>query len=229
MNLHPQARARAERWAARGLLCLLLAFAGAAGASAQATPDPARAHYEVGVQEFRDGHFNEAIGEFKAADALRPSPALSFNIAQAYERLADLQNARHYYEEYLDRNPKAEDRRSVEATIASIDAKLAQAMPSVNPILVTPDAPPVAEVETPRPRSHVASALLLGAGAVGLLTGGALNFAAASAANGVQPGGPATGVYGQVSTLYTGALIGYGVGALLGVAGVVTYLLENNR
>ena len=211
-------------------LLLLPTLLGSGVAWAQGDIDPARAHYEAGVRQYREGHFNEAIGEFKAADALKPSPALSFNIAQSYEKMADLPNARRYYQEYLERNPKAEDRPSVETTISSIDAKLAQNESVSAPILVTtPEPPAAAEPTSEKPRSHLMSSVLLGAGAFGLLTGGTLNLLAASAANSAQNGGSAQNVYGQVSELYTGALIGYGVGALLGVAGVVTYILENKR
>ncbi len=199
----------------------------------------AKSQYELGVRAYHDGRFADAIDEFKAADALRPSPALSFNIAQCFEKQADLKSARHYYEEYLQRKPTAEDRQSVQTTIASIDAKLAQEGAQPAPILVTaaePPAPaPVASTTeaVPPTHRHVASWLLLGAGAAGLLTGGALNFAASQIAEGptsvVQSGAQVQAAYNQANSLWTGALIGYGVGAALGIAGFVVYFVENKK
>lgn len=203
-------------------------------AAAQTNEAAAKSHYELGVRAYRDGHFGDAIDEFKAADALKPSPALSFNIAQCFERLADLKSARHYYEEYLVRKPTAEDRQSVQTTIASIDAKLAQEVRQTAPILVTAAEPtaPAATASEPAPPAHrhLASWILLSAGAAGLLTGGGLNFAASQIANGptttVQSGAQVQAAYSQANSLWTGALISYGVGAALGIAGFVVYVVE---
>jgi hypothetical protein len=66
---------------------------------------------------------------------------------------------------------------------------------------------------------------------VGLLTGGVLNFAAYETANGpttsVQSGAQVQASYNQANGIYTGALIGYGVGAALGIAGFIVYFVEN--
>ncbi len=90
---------------------------------ALAQADPAADHYKAGVTHFHAGQFAEAIQEFRAADAIRPSPVLSFDIAQCFEKMADLSNAKSAYQDYLRRAPNADDRQAVEATIASIDQK----------------------------------------------------------------------------------------------------------
>ncbi|MHB1846047.1 MAG: outer membrane protein assembly factor BamD [Deltaproteobacteria bacterium] len=196
----------------------------------------AKARYEAGLREYHAGDFAHAIDDFKAADALHESPALSFDIAQAYEKEADLPNARRYYAQYLERKPNADDRPSVEATIASIDAKLAQAEVAPAPIVVTnPEPPPPVTAATigQRHGGHLASELFLGAGAVALLTGGTLNFFASQAA--AQPGqslespNSIANQYSMANGLWTGALIGYGVGAALAITGVVLYALESPK
>src|SRR5581483_10747347 len=96
---------------------------------AVAQVDPAADHYKAGVARFHAGQYADAIQEFRAADAIRPSPVLSFDIAQCYEKMADLPNAKAAYQDYLRLAPNAEDREAVEATIASIDQKLAQQEP----------------------------------------------------------------------------------------------------
>jgi tetratricopeptide (TPR) repeat protein len=223
-------------------LAVLLTFATpllAMRAAAETDDTAAKNHYEVGVRAYHEGRFADAIDEFKAADALKPSPALSFNIAQCFEKQADLKSARHYYEEYLQRKPNADDRQSVQTTIASIDAKLAQEGSQSAPILVTAAEPaaavPVAAANEQEPPAHrhLASWILLGAGAAGLITGGGLNFAAAQVAAGptsvVQSGAQVQAAYNQANNLWTGALIGYGVGAALGIAGFIVYFVENKR
>jgi tetratricopeptide (TPR) repeat protein len=219
-------------------LLILAAPLQATKAVAQTNEAAAKSHYDLGVQDYHDGRFADAIDEFKAADVLHPSSALSFNIAQCFEKQADLKSARHYYEEYLQRKPAAEDRQSVQTTIASIDAKLAQEGNQAAPIVVTTEPAtqaPGATASEPAPRAHkhLVSWILLGAGAVGLIAGGGLNFAAASEANyptTTQQQGPAVAAdYAQANNLFAGALIGYGVGAALGIAGFIVYFMENKK
>ncbi len=211
----------------------------AASAPGPATPslsaDAAKSAYLEGVRQYREGAYAAAVESFQTADRLRSSPSLSFDIAQCYERMAALEKARRYYEEYLRRAPDADDRQAVEATIASIDARLAQPAnpPAPAPILVEANTtkPPEASVRAvASAHASLAAWLLLGAGAVGLLTGGGLNLGAAMAANYpttvVQPGAAVESNYGLATHLFTGAIVSYALGAALGIAGAVVYTLD---
>jgi tetratricopeptide (TPR) repeat protein len=199
-------------------------------ASAQEQPkDPAKLS-EAAMSEYKAGKFAEAIRDFQAADAARPSPALLFNIAACYEKLADLKNARAAYVEYLRRSPNAEDRTQVETAIASIDARLSQENAQVAPVLLT--APETTVVnEAPPAHSHLLGLVLLGAGAVGLAAGGGLQIAAASQASYptsvIQTGNQVSADYSTANGLLTGAIIGYGVGGALAIAGAVAFYLES--
>jgi hypothetical protein len=44
---------------------------------------------------------------FRQADAIAPSAPLSFNVARAYDKLADASNALRWYRDYLRRAPQA--------------------------------------------------------------------------------------------------------------------------
>ncbi|HUB08410.1 MAG TPA: hypothetical protein VMB50_15490 [Myxococcales bacterium] len=96
---------------------------------------------------------------------------------------------------------------------------------------VPPEPPPEEAAAEASPPRHVASWVLLGLGGVGLLTGGAFNLAAASAANG-NPTALATGAPNptpQSNGLWAGAIISYSVGAALGLAGAVVYYVESKH
>jgi anti-sigma factor RsiW len=54
------------------------------------------------------------------AYALQPEPVILFNLARAYEGLGDLQKAIEAYGRYLDRDPSASDRKSIEQRIATL-------------------------------------------------------------------------------------------------------------
>jgi len=84
----------------------------------------ARRHYTAGVESYEAGQFRDAIDHFLEANRLAPSPALSFNIARAYEKLGDDAGALGFYRDYLRRAPEAEDRAEVERIIAELESRL---------------------------------------------------------------------------------------------------------
>ena len=212
------------------LLALLLASFPANAQLRKSTPADADRLYETGKAEYQAGKFSEAIRDFKAADVLKPSPALSFNIAACYERLTDLRSARAAYVEYLRRSPDADDRAKVEITIAAIDARLAQDQGQSTPLLLPAPEPSVAQVG-PETHRHLASLLLLSFGAAGLLAGGGLQIGAWSQAHypttTVQTGAAVSGDYSSANALLDGAIVGYAVGGALTVAGAIVYALES--
>jgi tetratricopeptide (TPR) repeat protein len=110
---------------------LLLAAVPAAPALAQAPrPAPtdlkaqARAHYDRGAGFYKQARYREAIAEFQEAYRLRPHGVIHFNLAQCYERLGDIPAALQAYHEYLRAVPDAEDRRTVVAAMANLEARL---------------------------------------------------------------------------------------------------------
>ena len=107
---------------------------------------------------------------------------LSFDVAQCYEKMADSAAAKSAYQDYLRRAPNAEDRPAVEATIASIDQKLAQ-QPRDTVVLVpaTPPSPasspgPGLQISASRSGPNLALGITLASiGAAGLIAGAILN------------------------------------------------------
>jgi tetratricopeptide (TPR) repeat protein len=123
---------RAQHYAF-GLLVAILTLSLPAAAdpgsgSAEASPEALRAEaktkYEEGAQAYSAGRFKDAVDFFLAADHLSPSAPLSFNIARAYEKLADDADALRWYRDYLRRSPNAENGESVRALIATLAASL---------------------------------------------------------------------------------------------------------
>ena len=84
----------------------------------------AKAHFEKGAALYREQRYEEAVIAFLAADRLTPNPALSFNIARAYERLDDTSSALRWYRDYLRRSPDAGNASDVEAKVQALDAAL---------------------------------------------------------------------------------------------------------
>lgn len=99
----------------------------------------AKRRYQRGVEQYRAGRYAEAVVAFLEADRLAPSPALSFNIARAYERLDDTSGALRWYRDYLRRSPGAKNAPDVKARIASLAARLAQSGVQQLSVLSTPD------------------------------------------------------------------------------------------
>lgn len=80
----------------------------------------------LGQQAFKEGRYREAAGQFEAALALRPRPALHFNLARCWEALGESAKAARAYREYLRLAPDAADRAVVTASLASLDGQLAK-------------------------------------------------------------------------------------------------------
>lgn len=140
-----------HRLAFRHLLAAALSLnLGAWGAPAAAESSSTEAHvearrsdakrrYQRGVEQYRAGRYAEAVVAFLEADRLAPSPALSFNIARAYERLDDTSGALRWYRDYLRRNPHAKNAPEVKARVASLAARLAQTGVQQLSVLSMPD------------------------------------------------------------------------------------------
>lgn len=108
---------------------------------------------QQGRRDYDAGRFEKAIAEFLAADALRPVPALAYNVAQAYEKLGRNDKAVVYLRKYLEEAPAAPDRAAVEATIKNL---LAETGSPVVVVTTGGESPPV---EKPAPPPAPAAAV----------------------------------------------------------------------
>jgi tetratricopeptide (TPR) repeat protein len=77
------------------------------------------------VKAYARGKYQEAIALFSAADAQFPKAAFSFNVARAYEALADVSSALAYYRDYLRRAENPPDALEVNRRIGVLAAQLA--------------------------------------------------------------------------------------------------------
>jgi tetratricopeptide (TPR) repeat protein len=89
----------------------------------------AKTHFEAGKNAYNAGDYPTAIREFKAAEALRPSPVLDYNIGLANEKLGKKRVAVKYYKRYLEGMPNAANRSTVEGSIAQLEREIAAAPP----------------------------------------------------------------------------------------------------
>jgi hypothetical protein len=106
----------------------------------------AKAHFEAGKNAYNAGDYTTAIREFKAAELLRPSPILDYNIGLANEKLGKKRVAVKYYRRYLEQMPNATNRSTVEASIAQLEREIAaatgQPTPPSQPVEQPADLPP---------------------------------------------------------------------------------------
>src|SRR6478735_3304394 len=84
----------------------------------------AKSKYQQGAEAYSAGRFKDAVDLFLAADQLAPSAPLSFNIARAYEKLADDAGALRWYRDYLRRNPDANNAATVRPLITALAESL---------------------------------------------------------------------------------------------------------
>ena len=103
--------------------------AAAAPAGDDATMAQAKQHFETGRNAYNAGDYVTAIREFKAAEALRPSPILSYNIGLANEKLGKRRVAVKYYRRYLEQQPNAANRGEVEQKVTTLEAAIAAEPP----------------------------------------------------------------------------------------------------
>jgi len=107
------------RTASRWLLAAVL-VATAWGVSAPAEAADFRALYDEGATAYGAGHYEEAIGHFEAAFAIKAHPLCLFNIGQSYRKLDDLDNAIAAYEKYLATGPSDDLVKETESYLADL-------------------------------------------------------------------------------------------------------------
>ncbi len=110
--------------------------------STAADPDQrkadARRHFKAGAKAYAAGKYSDAIDQFLEANRLVPSPALSYNIARAYDKIGNAAQALSFYRDYLRRAPNASDKQSVDATIDKLEKALMQKGVQQVTVLSTP-------------------------------------------------------------------------------------------
>ncbi|HEU4730943.1 MAG TPA: tetratricopeptide repeat protein [Kofleriaceae bacterium] len=155
-------RATAPHIALAGLAAVALAVAPATARGDNAwsgnIPAKARALADRGRAYHDAGDYAAAIAAFTQAYVIAPSPALLFNLAQAYRLQGSCDDAALMYQRYLATNPSPEGRALAQTHLASVERcmhKLALHIPLEDtpvqlaipippaPIAVTKAAPPV--------------------------------------------------------------------------------------
>lgn len=114
--------------------------AGSAGPDPGAAPPPSQSANatlksltEAGVRLYERGDFAGAIQSFSAGYALRPKPVFLFNIAQAYRKSGQDQNALSFYGKFIAASPQSPYRAEAEAYIAYLRGKLGLDRPPARP------------------------------------------------------------------------------------------------
>jgi tetratricopeptide (TPR) repeat protein len=105
----------------------------------------AKQHFETGRNAYNAGDYMTAIREFKAAEQLRPSPILDYNIGLANEKLGKRRVAVKYYKRYIELQPNAANKAEVEGKITQLEADIAASPP---PVAQPGGAQPGAQTET---------------------------------------------------------------------------------
>jgi len=207
-------------------------------------PAKARTLAERGRAFHDAGEYSQAIAAFTLAYVIAPSPALLFNLAQAYRLQGNCDDAALMYRRFLATNPAPEQRALAESHLANVERCLhkiglhipletasahATAAPLAQMRLTATDAPPVSR------RAQIEKDV-----GVGLAIGGGVSLAVAAyyavqahdAANDVAAAYARGGKWQQIAPIddrgqsaATRAKL-FGAGGALGLAGgIVTYLL----
>ena len=213
------------------------AWSGGVPAKARTLAERGRAYHDA-------GDYAKAISAFTQAYVMAPSPALLFNLAQAYRLQGDCDDAALMYRRYLAANPSPEGRVLAEIHLANVERcvhKLSLHIPveiaADRSLVPRPPAALAATASAPAPsrkaqlEKDVGVGLMLGGGfALGVATyytvqaHAAANDVAAAYAKGAKWKDVAP-IDAQGKTFATRAKI-FGAGGALGVAGgLVTYLI----
>lgn len=184
-----------------GVLGLALLLA--APASALAGDEPAvriaRIHLRAGMADYDEGRYAEAAAEMEQAYAVKPLPALQYNMAQCYDRLGRWNDAVRAYESYLAGTPSSDETEVVKKRVGNLReraeaAAAGRAQTERDPEKVVFKTLVVyREVPAPPGRAARAAGYGLGVlGLAGLATGIAFAVLTSHASRDVQGGGSVT-------------------------------------
>jgi tetratricopeptide (TPR) repeat protein len=231
----------------RGAIVLAAALASApmaARGDESPIPDKARILAKRGRAFHDAGNYSNAIEAFTQAYVIAPSPALLFNLAQAYRLQGNCNDAALMYRRFLTTHPEPEQRALAETHLASVERcmyKLALHIP-VEPgarSRLVPE-PPSAAVAATRDAPASSRAQIEKEVGIGLVAGGSLSLAIAAyyALEAHRAADDVTAAYakgGQWKDIAHSDARGrwaattaqlFGAGGALGIAsGIVTYLI----
>lgn len=105
------------------------------------TDQEARAIFMAAQVAFDEGRFESAVQYFLQSFRLSGRPELLYNIGNTYDRLQQPEQALHYFDQYLQQRPNAENNKQVEARTRLLRQAVDQRRTSVN----TPVAVPTPE------------------------------------------------------------------------------------
>ncbi len=122
------------------------AAAGAGDTPAVSAGDMQRAKelFGEGQKLYKAGEYIKALAKFEEAYAVRPHPAISYNIGKCYEQLGENGKAMRAFRDYLRMQPEAKDKESVLDAIANLERRLKEK--GLQQMLVFAD-PPTAKIE----------------------------------------------------------------------------------
>lgn len=217
--------------------------------AASSVPAKARALADKGRAAHDAGDYNGAIVAFTQAYAMAPSPALLFNLAQAYRLQGNCDDAALMYRRFLDTNPSPEARSIAEGHLANVERcmhKVALGIPVATPAVaasssVAATAPrghalgTTARIEGPSHKAELEKDIGMGlviGGTAALAVAGyyalRAHNAAADVADAYEKGGKWKDIQpiDERGKTASSRAWGFGIGGALGVtAGVVTYLV----
>jgi tetratricopeptide (TPR) repeat protein len=218
-------------------------MARADGSWSGSVPEKARALADRGRAAHDAGDYTTAISAFTQAYVMAPSPALLFNLAQAYRLQGDCDDAALMYRRYLATNPGPEARALAETHLASVERclhKLALHIPveiaSGRLVVPPPPAPLAVSADAPVSRKaqlekDVGIGLALG-GSVALAVAAYYTVQAHNASNDVAAAYAMGAKWKDIAPIDERGKIAstraklFGAGGALGVAGgIVTYLI----
>jgi tetratricopeptide (TPR) repeat protein len=130
--------------AGRFLVCLAVVVVtssspGASRAELAEQRPAAKALYELGTAAYNHGDFDEAIAAFTRAHDLDPAPILLFNIAQAWRKKGENGKALFFYRQYVEADPKGENRDRAQEHIRQLENELP---PAAAPVAIEQKSPP---------------------------------------------------------------------------------------
>ncbi len=150
---------------------VLLLLLGAHAHAQREDPDTevARRLYESGAGHYDAREYPQAIADFERARALKPLPALDYNIGRCYDRMGNFEKALAAYQRYVGARPEPKDAAEVRARMVVLSARV------VPPPPTTKKSEPLVDATPPPPkkrRAWVLPVAIVGAVAVvGLAVG----------------------------------------------------------